>query len=95
MDIKVYIDGKLAVYEDFYVGNQHSWKGFVFQLTPGKHALKAVSRKGEAEIAAEFESGPRNWAVVDYWYYPKGTRGARPTPRRFTFQIRDAPIGFA
>ena len=94
VDIKVYIDGKLALYEDFYVGNQHSWKEFVFQLTPGKHTLKAESKKGKAQFATEFESGPRNWAVVDYWYRPKVTRFGGPTPRSFTFHIEDIPIGF-
>lgn len=98
MDIKIFIDEKLAVYGIFDVKGkrvpQHNWKRFVFKLEDGKHKLKAESKKGEASLEKEFEIKEKAFAVLDYWYYPKVTGGAGPTPRSFTFFIQDKPIFF-
>ena len=64
--IKVYIDDKLVINEDFAVGNQHNWKKFSFKLSNGKHTLKAVTAEGiiiEEEILLLKDT----YAVLNYW----------------------------
>jgi hypothetical protein len=98
VDIKIYIDGKIAIDEKFDLTGkrvaQHNWKQFRFKLKPGRHYLKAASDKGKAALEKEFEIKNKHWAVVDYWNYPKVTGGAGPTPASFSFRIQDTPIGF-
>lgn len=98
VDIKIFIDGKLAVYGIFDIKGkrvpQHNWKKFTFKLKDGIHKIKAESKKGKAILEEEFEIKGQNWAVVDYWFYPKSTGGSGPTPKSFTFIIQDRPIGF-
>jgi len=94
VDIKVYIDGRLAVDDEFDVGIQHSWYPFSFQLANGTHMIKAVSVKGEATLERAFNVTGRNWAVVQYWYYPEMAGGTGPTPRHFSFDIQDTQILF-
>jgi len=94
VDVQVEIDGEVVVREHFHVGNQHNWKAFTLNLSAGKHRLKVSSAKGEAELPTEFEVKGEHWAVINYWYYPKGTHGANPTPRHFSFTIKDEPIYF-
>jgi hypothetical protein len=98
VDIVVHIDGKKAVDADFDVKGksvpQHNWIRHQFTLAPGRHRLTVKSVNGGASMEKEFEIKGKHWAVLDYWYYPKVTGGARPTPKRFTFTIQDKPIGF-
>jgi hypothetical protein len=94
VDITIYFDGKKALEDDFDVGNQHNWVSYTFRLSKGTHELVAVSEKGGARINERFEIEDEHWAVVDYWYYPKVTGGAGPTPKQFSFGIQDKPIYF-
>lgn len=94
VDITVHIDGKMAIQNDFDVGGQHRWVQHVFRVTPGEHTLKVVSRKGKASLETRFDLKDKHWAVVYYGYYPKATGGTGPTPKSFSFQIEDKPIGF-
>jgi hypothetical protein len=71
VDIKIHIDGKSAVNQDFYVGEQHNWQEFRFSLPKGNHSIHAESVKGEAELEEEFEIKDKHWAAVDYRYYPE------------------------
>ena len=43
VDITVRIDGKVAVSDEFEVGNEHNWKQYRFRLGRGLHHLTAVS----------------------------------------------------
>ncbi len=86
VDIRVEIDGRVAVDEEFDVKDQHNWVEFRFLLPKGRHALKAVSKTGEAEGSWRFTVTSKQWAVVNYWYYP----GER---KRFSFDVSDEPIG--
>jgi hypothetical protein len=45
----------------------------------------------EATIDQTFNlpEGATRWAVLDYWYYPGDS------PRSFTFEVHDEPVGFA
>ena len=98
VDIRIYIDGKLAIDDNFDVtGNrtpQHNWKKFQFQLEKGNHTIKATSQKGDTILEKNFEIIDKHWAVIDYWYYSKVSGGAGPEPKHFIFNIQDKPIGF-
>ena len=88
VDIRVAIDGRVAVDEEFDVEDQHNWVEFRFRLRKGDHTLTAASRAGEAKGTWTFTVTGRNWAIVEYWYYP----GAR---KRLTFELTDEQPGFA
>jgi hypothetical protein len=88
VDIRIRIDGLVAVEETFAVEDQHNWVEFVFDLSEGTHVIEAVSQRGGAELVRRFAVTAKHWAVVDYWYYP----GEK---KRFSFSISDTRIGFA
>ena len=91
VDIQVEIDGDVVVREDFNVSRR---KAFTLSLSVGKHQLRVSSAKGQAELSEDFEVKGEHWAVIGYWYYPKHTHGADPTPKQVTFGITDEPIYF-
>ena len=88
VDIRISIDGLVAVEDTFAVEDQHNWVEFVFDLPEGAHVMEAVSRRGDAELVRRFAVTAEHWTVVDYWYYP----GEK---KHFSFSISDAPIAFA
>jgi hypothetical protein len=90
VDIAVFIDGRLAVDDDFEVGDQHNWIEFTFELGNGPHTLRAESLKGDALLEKRFEVAGKRWAVVDYWCCD--SEHGEP---RFSFDISNQPIGFA
>lgn len=94
--IAVTIDGKSIIDDQFHVGSQHSWVPFLLRLSPGEHVLDAVSSTG-ATYSTTFEVNETamRYAVLNYWYYPPSSNGSGSTPRSFTFDISDDPIGFA
>ncbi len=95
IDIQIYIDDMLAVNEDFEVKNQHNWKRFRFDLSKEEHVIVAKSTKGAAMLEQEFSiTDSAHWAVIDYWYYPDNSGGTDPTPRQFSFNIKNSPISF-
>lgn len=92
VDIKIYIDGKVAESQDFRVENQHNWQKFQFSLSRGIHKIHVESVKGEAKLEKKFEIKGKHWAVVDFWYYPKLDNNQ--TQKQFSFEIQDEPIMF-
>jgi hypothetical protein len=84
VDIRVFIDGKLAIDEAFDVGQQHNWKSFRYNLGKGKHRLAAESVKGAAKFERDLEIEGGNWSVLDYW----------DSPGHFSFHTSDKPIHF-
>lgn len=96
VDIKVYINDKLAVYEDFYLTGrrtpQHNWKEFQFNLSKGIHKLKVESVKGNAVLEKEFEIKGKHWAAITYPNFT--TANPRLKKRYFSFTISDEPILF-
>jgi len=92
VDITVRIDGKPLVNEMFAVGNQHRWKRFCFRLLAGKHEITASSKKGKAKLRKTFTVKNKQWAVLDYWYYPETRYNA--CPKQFTFEIFDKQVSF-
>lgn len=93
VDISIEIDGVRVIERSFEVKDQHNWKEFALQLTPGSHEIRAHSARGAATLTRSFVVDGKHWAVVDFWYND-GTSGT-PTDPMFTFAIDDEPIRFA
>lgn len=93
VDIRIKIDGKAVISQDFRVLNQHNWKQFTLRVAPGQHVLTAESTRGGAVLVQSFRVTGKHWAVVDYTYNTKAH--GEPTPKRFYFLFRGKPIGFA
>lgn len=89
VDIKITIDGKTAVSATFEVKNQHNWIKHTFQLTPGKHVLKASSVEGAVSIESAFEVRDHLWGVVNFWFYAKGGGN-----KFLDFRTQDTPMFF-
>ncbi len=89
VDIEVFIDGVRLARRDFEVRGQHNWIEFGAELTAGEHQLRAVSEDGKAELKKSFNTGAKNWAVLDYWCC------GEPDDPKFTFSISDKPVAFA
>lgn len=99
VDIKIFIDGEVAVEQDFHQAGGHNWQKFQFSLSQGNHAIYAMSIKGEAKLEKEFEIKDKHWVVVDYGYSPlskpcSSNYCGELTPRHFSFYMRDEPIYF-
>jgi len=92
VDIVIEIDGARVVDDVFLVEDQHNWKEYAIDLSPGAHTLTARSVEGDATFERSFEVTGDHWAAIDYWYVTEeyGT----PTPKQFMFYIQDEPIGF-
>ena len=91
VDITIRIDGRVAVADEFTVGNEHNWHEYRFRLPPGLHRLSAVSRDGRARLEGSFRIKDRLYGVVDYWYSPGNPGGER----KLTFQHSSARFSFA
>ena len=70
VDIKVIIDGQIAVNQEFLNSGGHNWIKFQFQLKKGKHLLFASSAKGNLKQDSVFTVDSKLYGVVDYWFYP-------------------------
>ncbi|HTE50011.1 MAG TPA: hypothetical protein VK698_04005 [Kofleriaceae bacterium] len=94
VDIEVRLDGELAVEGDFLVEGQHSWHTFDFELAPGSHELRAVTRAGETVLSETVEIADRErYGVLDFWYYPPGS-SSEPYGPAFSFDLFDEPPVF-
>ena len=91
VDITIRIDGRVAVRDEFAVGNEHNWRQYRFQLDPGVHHLTAFSRDGRARLASTFRVKEKLNGVVDYWYSPGNPGGGR----KLTFTHTPNQIAFA
>jgi hypothetical protein len=94
--IAVTVDGQPIIDDKFSVGSQHNWVPFLIRLAPGQHTLATVSSTGATHSTVfEVSEVAMRYAVLNYWYYPPSGNGSDSTPRSFTFEIGDDPIGFA
>ncbi len=73
VDITIYLDGRLAVNQDFLVGSGHNIVRFQFQLDPGTHTLRSITTRGQSDATATFDLPSTPWGVVDFWQNGKGT----------------------
>jgi hypothetical protein len=88
VDIRVLIDGRPAVDDDFAVLNQHNWVEFRFSLDDGQHVIYVESLDGQAILEERFEVKGNRWAVVDYWCC------SDPSEPKFTFMVSPEPLAF-
>ena len=88
VDIRVLIDDRPAVDDDFAVLNQHNWVDFRFSLDDGQHVIYVESLDGQAILEERFEVKGNRWAVVDYLCC------SDPSEPKFTFMISPEPLAF-
>ena len=91
VDITIRIDGKVAVSDDFAVGNEHNWIKYRFALGRGMHHLAAITHAGHARVEGRFRIDGKLNGVVNYWYSPGNPGGER----KMTFDHTTHEIGFA
>jgi hypothetical protein len=89
VDVRVELDGQLAVTGDFEVGSQHTWKKFELPAAPGSHVLRVISADSSARLDETFVMDERKWMVLAFWY----ERGSA-NPPRFTWNLMDTEPGF-
>lgn len=87
IDIRVHIDGKLVVADEFEVEDQHTWVAFRLALRTGTHVIRAEA--SDAELRRTFRVKGKRWAVLDYWCCDDAE------DPRFTFDVSKRPIAFA
>jgi hypothetical protein len=90
VDITVWINGFVAVDDEFEVGNQHNWSEFRFNLADGPHTIRAATAAGETVFEETFTVEGKRWAVVDYWCCD-----STQVEPKFTFMVSEEPIAFA
>lgn len=90
VDIKIYIDGKIAVRRYFFVGLQHSFEKFQFALPKGQHQILVKSLLGGTRLEKGFFIQEKHWASVFYWYYP----GDESHSKSFSFEFQDHSMNF-
>lgn len=95
VDIEVRLDGELALEGDFLVEGQHSWHTFDFDLAPGTHELRAVTRAGDTVAVEEIEiDDAPSYGVLNFWYYEPGRDYPEPYGPGFSFDQLDEPPVF-
>lgn len=90
VDIKVTIDGRTAIAQDFYSEGDNVWWQVEMFLNAGRHVLRASTAKGAATLRREFTVTGRHWAVLTYRNVTPEKDG--PTVHRFVLIIRDRPL---
>lgn len=71
IDIKVYIDGKQIISDDFDVGTQHNYKIYKVKVKNGPHIIKAKTLKGECVAEAVINYPEYKRCTVLYFYYKR------------------------
>ncbi len=86
IDIKVWIDGDLAVNRNFTSKRGQHDDRFRFTLPPGTHEIRAKTIKGNTEIARSFEVKDRLFGAL--YFSPK----QKGLPPEFSFAVSPEPI---
>jgi hypothetical protein len=90
VDIKVTIDGRTVIDQDFYSEGDNVWWQVEMFAVAGRHVLRASTTKGAATLRREFTVTGRHWAVLMYRNVTPEKDG--PTVHRFVLIIRDRPL---
>ena len=92
VDIKILIDDKLAVNQEFQSKGGHNWVKFQFQLTDGKHRLFSYSDEGNVSKDTLFTVPSTPYSIVDFWYYPESFGSMEN--KKFTVVFSETSPGF-
>lgn len=86
LDVKVWIDGDLAMNRSFSSQRGQHDDRFRFNLPPGTHEIRAKTIKGNAEIARTFEIKDTLFGAL--YFSPK----QKGLPSEFSFSVSNQPI---
>ncbi len=93
VDIKVFIDGKLAINEEFIQKQKNPDLGIVphkifqFKLKPGKHLVTAQAHQGQQTFTGEFKLIDKRWVVL-YYVDPQRLKQKEPFSMEvYKFQV--------
>ena len=92
VDIKISIDGKLAVSQEFLNKGGHNWIKFEFQLTDGNHILFSSSSKANISKDTLFVLPKTQYSVVDFWYSPQSSGSIEI--KKFIISFSESSPGF-
>jgi hypothetical protein len=67
VDVRVYIDGRRAVQQEFTYGFAHNFVRFEFNVSEGKHTLLMASSRVRDEQTMDFVLLSTPYAVVTFW----------------------------
>jgi len=84
VNIKVSIDQKAILNQNFPCGSGHNWSRFKVSLKEGRHQLVVTSSNGDAGLDVVFTVDKPMWLVIDYW-----------GKNHFQLVISHEPVGFA
>lgn len=73
VNIQIFIDDKLAIDDNFRVGNQHNFPKYNFTLSQGEHTLKIRSRNGNADYDGTFTLIGKRDAFITYGVKLRGS----------------------
>jgi len=71
VDLKITIDGKLALNQEFLTEDGHNHIKFQFRLADGNHIFSVSSIKGNINKDTIFTLPTTPYCVVSFWYYPQ------------------------
>lgn len=86
MDVKVWIDDRVAVDRNFSSRKGQHEDQFRFALAPGTHTLRAVTHKGNSELVNTFEVKDRLFGVL--YFTPSSVEGKG----NWQFRVSPQPI---
>ncbi len=90
IDIRVEIDGRTVVQEVFEIDIQVPYTRFRLDLTPGKHRLKAETRRGQAILEREISIPEESHITMSYYYYEPWFLGGETGPM-ITYHAEETP----
>ena len=91
VDIRVNINKKQLIDEEFFVQNQHSWKKFVVKLPRGKHEILIQSKNTDSILFEEIEiRGENLWALIDF--VCPSEQNTDSLQKRFIFKTSETQI---
>ena len=90
VDIKVLIDGQVAVYRTFRSNPLRMWdgKGYIYKLDPGEHELQAYCNMGPTEFSTTFTVEGDTYGLLSYVYFPDSD-DPEASQRHFSFSVLD------
>jgi len=93
IDLKIKIDGKLALNQEFVTLEGHNHIKFQFQLKEGDHTFAVSSIIGNINKDTMFTLPTTPYSVVSFWYYPQSN--GNPEYREIYIRFSESAPVFA